>query len=286
MGLVVASDGLLARKNARHGEAKVQWLQWYVEAALQATQRMPRRWYVDLFAGPGRNIDPSGHEYPSMAVTAATIADRTGRGFHQCILGNLHDEQATALHERIDRAHAAGQLALSRANVQCIVADANHVAADIMSGVARRDYVLASLDIEAPRQLPFRTVRTLLARGHTSVDLYMLLPLHMGVNRAAGTGSGQAYESVTSFFGTSEWLDVWYRHPSGGTPRTTALLEFYLQQLRSEAGWKHAEVVLPVRSMGGQKLYQMLLATNNDTALKIAKGVRKRSEQPQLPGLF
>ena len=150
--------------------------------------------------------------------------------------------------------------------------DANELISNIMLGIHPRAYAFVVADITAPKQLPWDSVARLKARGHESVDLYMLFPLHMGLNRMLPRdrdGIEPNVATLDAFFGTDEWRVIWEAQRSRHEMRR-GILEFYMERLRTHGAWKHVSEVRDVRRGGTVPLYRMLYATDSDVGAKIS----------------
>ena len=67
----IASDGFRARKNGAWGKEKLSFLDEFGSPALVATAKKHDKHYVDLFAGPGRNVVPETfEEFEGSAIRA------------------------------------------------------------------------------------------------------------------------------------------------------------------------------------------------------------------------
>ena len=66
----IASDGLRARENGEWAVTKLLFLDRFGPTAIDATRRKHNRVFVDLFAGPGMNIDPRSEGEPGAIVVA------------------------------------------------------------------------------------------------------------------------------------------------------------------------------------------------------------------------
>ena len=53
----IALDAFRARANRAYAQEKLSFIERFVPPALTVDTTMPDRVYVDLFAGPGRNVD-------------------------------------------------------------------------------------------------------------------------------------------------------------------------------------------------------------------------------------
>ena len=115
-------DGLRARKSGLWARDKLSFLDDFVPPALQATGCTPRpkrqRWYVDLFAGPGRNVHvKSGTEFEGSAIRVLPMSAQRNPAVHfthAAIVNKDRDDQA-ALVERIRRLREKGLVPIPRA---------------------------------------------------------------------------------------------------------------------------------------------------------------------------
>jgi three-Cys-motif partner protein len=283
----MASDGLLARDNGAWGKVKLSFLDAYLPPALMATRRKQQRHFVDLFAGPGRNIDARGtkEEFEGGTIRALRMTDAAmpPTSFTHLVAVNLDADDHQLLAERVHRVAEAGEARIPEAQRQLINGDANHYARFIIKAIDKRAYVLVFADPTAPKQFPFSTVQCLRADGHESVDLYMLYP-GAALRRLFGLPEANA-DVLTRFYGGDGW-----RRFVGDRVTSDHFAElmrraqgYYTDQLRA-AGWKYARVVRDVRRPDTAALYEMILATNHPAADRIgAWAADKETTKDQLP---
>jgi three-Cys-motif partner protein len=283
---IVAADGLIARNNGPWAKDKLSFIDEFVPPALTATQRKLQRCFVDLFAGPGKNIDGSGsgEEFDGSALRAlrATAATDPRVYFTHAKLVNLESEDHNALTRRVDLMAIDGHLLTSRSNVELLNDDANHVVHRIMRSIDKRAYVFIIADIEAPKQLQWSTVKATRAHGHQSVDLFVLFPLDMALNRMLSYRRQTVEQSakvLNSFFGCEEWrpLVEGRKTKSQSAELRRSILELYMSRLRA-LGWAHVMVVRDVKRRGDSGLYQMIYASNHPAGRDIAAW---SAEQPK-----
>jgi three-Cys-motif partner protein len=291
MPQATARDGLRARVNGEWAEAKLSFLDYYGPTALEATLLKVRRVYMDLFAGPGINVrEPAGPEFEGGALRALRMRGvRSGATFTDAVLVNLSRLDHEALQERVSRLVQSGESLVPGDRTDIRRADANECLPEILSGFHRRDYILAFADIEAPRQWPWTSVQALKAQSHESVDLYMLFPLEMGINRllAYNEADRERYGPVlTRFFGNDGWRELAARRrTSAQAPEFRRdLEELYLSQLRGL--WRYAGKVMDVRLRGRQGLYRMLFASDHEAGQKISDWAKRRAGQVGQTSLF
>jgi three-Cys-motif partner protein len=292
MPQATASDGLRARVNGEWGETKLSFLDYYGPTALDATARKVRRVYADLFAGPGFNVrEPGGPEFESGALRVLKM--RGSRfpavSFTDAVLVNVIKPDHTALEARVNGRVRSGECVIPSARLNVRRADANACLPEILGDYHERDYILVFADIEAPKQWPWTSVLALKAQGHQSIDLYMLFPLEMGINRLFGydeAGREQHGPVLTRFFGNDSWRELVGRRRTSAQAAEfrRALEELYLSQLRRL--WRHADKVMDVRLRGNQGLYRMLFASDHEAGQRIADWAKRRANSIAQTSLF
>lgn len=290
----IASDGLRARENGEWAVTKLRFLDKFGPPAIDATRRKRRRVFVDLFGGPGLNIDPrSGAEFPasSLRVLQMTGAQHPDLAFTDAVLVNLNRLDHRALETRVGRLLDSGASRIPRDCIRVLRNDANGILDVLLADYHRLDYLWVFADLEAPRQFPFSSVEALRGRGHESVDLYALFPLEMGILRLTSYQSRELdrYASIlTPFFGTDEWRGIVERRMTSGTDRVNAcrreLEELYVRQLRRQ--WQFVERVCEVRTTGRRGLYRMLFATDHEAGKNIAQWAKRHWAQDAGQGDF
>lgn len=272
-------DGLRARKSGLYALDKLAFLKDFMPPGLQIATRKLDRWYVDLFAGPGRNIHPDSlREWegsPILALQAHSMAS-VATHFTHAVLVNRHREDNAALRERVQRLRTDGLCLIPEPHVEQPIADSNTMIPSIMRKIHKKAYALVVADITAPKQLPWKSVERIKEQGHESVDLYMLFPLEMAINRMLPydrEGVAPNESTLDAFFGSEEWRPIWEARNDGeqssGRMRQ-GLLEFYMERLRTHGRWKHVYEVVNAKLRGQQKLYRMLFATDDDAAARVS----------------
>jgi three-Cys-motif partner protein len=268
-------DGLRARKSGLWARDKLSFLDDFVPPALQATGCTPRpkrqRWYVDLFAGPGRNVHvKSGTEFEGSAIRVLPMSAQRNPAVHfthAAIVNKDRDDQA-ALVERIRRLREKGLVPIPERNMEILTHDANRVIARILEKIDKRAYAFVFVDITAPRQWPWSSVKKLKAEGHQSIDLYLLFPLGMALKRLLSHNERTVQEStpvLDAFFGAdSGWRSLLDLRKSDALAKELgpATLRFYMERLQRE-GWKYVIDARDIKRENGAPMYHMLYATNH-----------------------
>jgi three-Cys-motif partner protein len=273
----IASDGLIARDNGAWAKDKLAFLDEFVPPALTATSRKLQRYFVDLFAGPGKNVDAdTGEEFDGSALRVLPMrSPRDPRVFFtHAKLVNLDVDDHEALHVRVDRLFADGACPMPRGHVEHLQADANQVIFRILRELDRDAYALVFADIEAPNQWPWDSVRALRSLGHKSIDLYLLFPLTMGINRLVSWNRAAAEvnaPAMTRFYGNEDWKPVVEQRitEAHAAEMRRQLLDLYMEQLRA-LGWAYVQVARDIKRVGQAGLYKMIYASAHPAGERIA----------------
>lgn len=207
----LASDGLPARKNGRYAEEKLRFLDDYLPPALAATANKHRRHVIDLFAGPGLNVDKHNtrYEFPGSPFREmrAHAPGHPRQGFSHAHFVNLDPLDHETLTTRVDRWCAATDSAIPRDRITLHRETADAALPQILRTIPALDYVFVFADIEGIQEFPWTMVEALRARGHRSLELYVLFPLQMTLQRllAYQQSKRERYDPLlTAFFGTDE----------------------------------------------------------------------------------
>jgi three-Cys-motif partner protein len=286
----LGSDRLVVRDAGEYASRKLDFIDFFCPPAIDATESKHRRVYIDLFAGPGLNlVRNTGVEVEGacLRVLRAVGKRRSDLSFTDAHLVNIDPDDARALTIRLARLREAGNCRIPDGHVHAVLGDANVELDRVLQACHPLDYLLIFADIEAPSQLPWATVKGMRARGHRSVDLYVLFPLEMGLNRLTSYGEMPAAHRriYTDFYGDETWRPILDRRiTEAQAPECRRQLEeLYLKNLRQH--WEVAVQVMHVRKVGQQGLYRMLFATDHDAGAKIAtwaKGQTDRRDQLDL----
>jgi three-Cys-motif partner protein len=279
----IASDGLAARESGEYSKKKLAFIEYYCSPAIDATATKVRRVYLDLFAGPGLNvIRESGEEVEGGALKVLQSVGRQHpeKSFTHAHMVNIDARDHGALQARISRLVQSGRCMVPPGDVHCHNGDANQLLPQLLATANALDYVLVFADIEAPSQLPWETVANLTGYGHMSVDLYMLFPLEMGLNRLTSYGDIPEKHRViiSRFYGNEDWRPIIEARKTETQSQECRrrLEDLYLSQLRRH--WEEAVQVAHVRLVGRQGLYRMLFATNHQAGLDIGKWAKGKAD--------
>jgi three-Cys-motif partner protein len=280
-----ARDGLRARDNGPWGREKLSFLEEYCPPALRATQTKVQRYYIDLFAGPGINIDrETGREFDGSPLRILRMGATGGDAPHftHAIFINKYLGDHEALEERVGRAVDGGRSLIPRDHIRVLRDDANRVIGPLLEHIHRLAYVLVFADNENLKQLPCETVLALRHLGHKSIDLYMLFPLDMAMRRLLCYRNYRDPKwemALTRFFGTDAWKELAAQRVTSAQARKldAALIDLYITQLKGR--WQYAGSAKDVRMKGKRFLYRMLFASNHEAGDRIYRWARSGQQE-------
>jgi three-Cys-motif partner protein len=204
---------------------------------------------------------------------------------HAAIVNKDKHDQA-ALVERIRRLRGEGRVPVPEENMEVLRHDANWVIDRILQRIDRRAYAFVFVDITAPKQWPWSSVKKLKARGHESIDLYLLFPLGMALKRLLAYNEHTVEEStpvLDAFFGTPDWraLLEWRKSDALAKELGPATLRFYMDRLKRE-GWVYVMDARDIKRPDGASMYHMLYASNHPAGDNIgAWSARKKPPKSQ-----
>jgi len=223
--LEAKDDGLPMRKSGAWAAEKLDYLARYIDVfEISMRQKWHIRYYVDLLAGPGKNvIRDSG----SVLLGSPLLALTTAYPFTRYFFVDLSDENAQALRKRCDASTNAHL-------VEIRTGDCNDLVDGIVTRIRQdewRSLNLAFLDPEG-MELRWETVAKLASIRR--MDLIINYP-QGGLNR----NMRQAFETerqtrVDDFFGSRAWRKIYRdrRTRSAGRGLHRQLIDFYRERLQ------------------------------------------------------
>jgi three-Cys-motif partner protein len=287
---IIARDGLPARDNGEWAVEKLAFLDFFGPVAIDATERKRERHYVDLYAGPGLNVQRGGTtEFDGSPLRALQLHGLKHPTLHftDAWFVNLDSKDHGALGERIRRRVESGRSLIQDARIRSIKGDANEQCRQILEAIHPKSYVLVFADIEAPKQCAWSTIEALrLYRRHESVDLYVLFPLDMGLRRLVSKNEQTVRECAATldrFYGDDRWRQLIPLRSIGSDASSQTLsrelLRLYLDRLREH--WEHVDIVADVRRGTNHRLYKMLFASDDEAGKKIARWAKRRAQKQE-----
>jgi three-Cys-motif partner protein len=249
--------------------------------------------YVDAFAGTGviptRSVvavpsasDPAEADVAGFLVGSARVALGVDPPFGHYLFVERSPKKAAEL------GGLRNEFPNRAASIEIVRADANEF---LMEWVAQTDWkrtrAVVFLD-PCGMQVEWRLLAALGATR--AVDLWLLVPIGMGVNRLLTQNELPPKEwqaRLSTFFGTDEWVDRCYRAPLqtsmfGDGPshekavRYDDLAAYFTERLRTV--FKHvAPRPLTQRNTRNSPMFMLTFATTNQAGLKIASYLLERT---------
>lgn len=270
-------DGLASRQAGIWTREKLDYLRRYLDIFTMAMKaKWPERFYVDLFAGPGKC---SVREAASVLLGSPLIALTLTQGF----TGYFLCEKDPSLWESlVARCQASPRCDL----VLAINEDANTGIDTITREIRRRSVAqpalcVAFLDPEG-FELHWRTVAELARLPR--MDLIIYYPQSGLAREVPNECSMPGETAIDRFFGNRLWRRD-YEEPRPGEPLASRLLQRYRQQLQ-ELGYTDVEVTDSLqsplmRSATKAPLYRLVFASKHKLGNKFWGEVLRRDVHGQ-----
>lgn len=247
------------RNIKKHTIQKLKFFEKYINAYLKVTQKLPKRYYIDAFAGTGQ-CNCLGLKN---AIDGSTLIALKAKGnFDKYIFidrngNNIKQLQSCIDKENIDTGRAS--------NVNFHKDDANDLIPRLASGFSQPEFkyigFMVFLDPEGS-ELHWSTIESL-ARIN-KIDILILYPYDMGLARLTKNYP----DKINLVYGTEEWKPIFNNRLSPSEARQK-LLELYQNNLRklgfTYVVYKHIKTGF----REGKPLYHLVFATKNATAAKI-----------------
>jgi len=276
-------DGLPMRDSGEWSKVKLSVLGYYIDLSTVAMYQKPwrRRYYIDLQAGPGKNVIGNSGE---VLLGSPLLALLRGKGYTHYRLIEQDEELADALWRRCE---ATNQIKRSdilvsdfRSQVEGIVEEIREVDRPYIQG-QWHTLTLAFFDPEG-LELNWETVALLASLNR--VDLIINFSTS-GVRRTAGQALNQPSGTtiVDRFFGTLEWRNIPFDPDS--SPPVRRYLDLYKSRLESMGFSWGTEISVPIKTTFGVELYRLLYASKSkDVGVEFWEKARKNA--PQQRSLF
>jgi three-Cys-motif partner protein len=218
-------DGLLMRKTGAWAAVKLDYLARYIDVFETSMRRKwPVRYYVDLLAGPGKNvIRDSG----TILLGSPLLALTTTYPFTGYFFVELSDENTKALQQRC-AASPNSHL------VDIHTGDCNDLVNDIVAHIKQDDWHSLNLAFLDPEGMELRWETVAKLATVQRMDLIINYPQY-GLNlnmRQAFETTGQT--RVDDFFGGQKWRKIYQDWQKGRAPPGLhrRLIDFYRERLQ------------------------------------------------------
>lgn len=245
--LVRDDEGLYARLVHRHSARKAYYVGRYCDIVGKAMARQwPERWWIELFAGPGRLLEhETGRFLPGSPVGALNIEVP----FTGYIFADLSDICVSCL----------GARTAGRDNVHVMHGDANDVGLlDAIAGIVPRNALAILYADPEGLDLHLETIRFFTARW-PHLDLLLNLPT-AGVVRYLRAGREERAVPVLGHTRPAELVQAPQGRHYGPDVRT-----FFQRQLEG-MGYEHFRVEPILLEGRNVPIYDLLLASRHERA--------------------
>lgn len=261
-GVVTASDGLPALSVGPWWAEKHHYIRRYQDIfSTGMANKWPNRYYVDLFAGPGRCvIQKTGEEIDGSPLVAALGK----KPFAHYYFNEQNPALADALKTRFESISKNGNY---------YTGDANDKIDDVLVDLpdARTSLGLAFLD-PFGWELNFKTIEKL--SRNRRIDL--MITFHTGQLRR---WADSRPELLDNFFGREAWRDE-YRKQRTGPRQERALLDAYESGLNA-IGYKSTDDEIIVTTASRRLLYHLVFASKDPKGKEFWRKISRKSAAGQ-----
>ncbi len=261
----VASDGLRARPGRIWTVEKLTYLQNYASAFTTAMRgKWERLVYIDLLAGPGRDIDlERNKEFDGSPLIALHIRP----AFDHCFFGDKDKRNVDILKKRIAASDA------KRVSVE--VGDCNVLIDKVVKQISQKTLGLAFVDPEG-FEVDFRTLRILAKRR---IDVLYWFPSGIAIRRNLKNFQTLTDSPMERFWGR-DWRQLPIAKWAAGeiVPDERIEKSIVAEFLKdvAKAGFDFRdEWALPFANTRNAQMYHLLFFSHDKLALKIWKSVKK-----------
>jgi len=260
------------RRIKSHTLTKLSYFKKYISAYLNATKRVPEKYYIDAFAGSGKCI-----------LCDETYCHSKGGGrCIKCKKGKLEDgsplivlklkntftgyiliELVRPIFSSLEDAIVNEVNPERIEKIELIQGDSNRILESIYKRIlydSEYTSFLFFLDPEGP-ELYWKTIESLY---HKKADLLIVYPYDMSLVRLIKNDKSK----LDKFYGTPKWIKI-YKSGINPSDSKNKLLNFYLENIK-KIGFKFvAYKQIRRRLREGKNLYHLILASNYSVAVKI-----------------
>lgn len=247
------------RKIKSHTLQKLEYFKKYLEAYLRATQKLPKKYYIDAFAGSGECI--------------LTKADQKVKGSSLIALTATNPFDAYLLIEKRKKIYDGLKASIKKYNIapdrlktiKPLNVDSNEWLPKHCHEFDQNSGYLIFLDPEGP-ELHWDLVNCLYR--FKKADVLILYPYDMSLVRLVKDYK----DKLDKFYGSPDWLKI-YNDRKNAADARGKLLNFYIKNLK-KLGFAyviHRQIKTQLRE--GRPLYYLILATHHWAGEKIMKDV-------------
>jgi len=268
-----AADGLPARTGGIWTREKLTYLEKYASAFMKAMgpKRSQGLWkqlvYIDLLAGPGRDIDPETEkEFDGSPLIALAVKPR----FDHLYLADKARGNVTALEARIS--------AEDKDRVTVMLGDCNVLVDEVLKRIPSGSLGLAFVDPQG-FEVNFDTLAKFAKRR---IGLLYLFPSGIGVRRNLRNFMALSESRMDKWWGSKDWRQLPAAKQAAGEISTSdsqkiigSLVPEY-RQLLAAVGFKYQdEAVALFTNTKNAQMYHLLFCSHSKAGLDIWKGIKR-----------
>lgn len=245
------------RKIKQHTLQKLEYFEKYINAYLSATKRLPKKYYIDAFAGCGKCVVD---KMQKIVYGSPLISLKSKNVFDSYILIEQNKKNFKELEITIDGA------GISKERIESIKLynkDCNKFLKNFHFDSNAGHLIF--LDPEGP-ELLWETIYSL--SKVKKADLLILYPYDMALVRLVKDYK----EKLNKFYGTTSWLNI-YEIRKNAADAKKKLLDFYINNLK-KLGFElvvYRQIRTKIRE--GKPLYHLILATHSPVGDKIMSDI-------------
>lgn len=269
----IAADGFLARTGGIWTREKLTYLEKYASAFMKAMgpKRSQGLWeqlvYIDLLAGPGRDIDAeTNEEFNGSPLIALAVKPR----FDHLFLADKRRENIAALEARIPSEE--------RNRVTLFRGDCNVLVENILKRIPAHTLGLAFVDPQG-----FEVDFDMLAKmAKRRIDLLYLFPSGIGLRRNWRQAIGSSRSKLDKFWGDPNWRELpAVKQATGDTKNLTSdrILNSFVVAFRRKlerAGFEFQDEAVPLfTNTKNAQMYHLLYFSHDSAGLKIWNGIKQ-----------
>lgn len=267
-------SGLVYEKDDVWTVKKLLAIDGYIEPFCRIARRHFPRWvYVDFFAGPGLMRFASDkfkkkHLCKGSPLIPLFISDKFP--FKEYFFFDSDETRTQLLAQRIDRMREEARVNSSVTIHPPEALEFQHAASKLYgkAGMIRnRPLSLVVIDPEGYEGVPWESVSEVLTNGR--VDLiftFMTFGIIRNKNRVSEEGDSVLSRNLDVFFGDRGWRKI----------ENDKIVDYYCNKIRS-LGYKVRTI--PVHEKGERKVYDIILASKDDTVEKIFGQLKARLDE-------
>jgi three-Cys-motif partner protein len=260
--MVSDSDGLVARESGEWAREKLFYLNQYLGIFSEGMKNKwaGKRYYVDLFAGPGVcRLRNRGEEFDGSPLIAL------GFDFQEYFFFEADSESLHALNERV-KMRSPDKMS----RVKIVPGDCNRTI--LSSGIPTDGLGVAFIDPTGISPLTFETIKALTAGRR--IDLLINFPEGMGIRMNLHQYTQSDATALDRFIGSSAWKNGYERPVATFDQICAEIATEYLANLRLLGYQAVDRDWIPVKTNRNSLLYYLLFASKDPRGIDFWRKIK------------